>query len=167
MRPCGSQEELAKRRQLAMKLLKQGLKAQQVADVLGVKATTIYYWKSKVKKHGPKVLEAAPHPARESALTPPMRVKLQNLLLQGPQAHGYMDQMWTLERIAKVILKAFGIKFHPSWVWVIMQQMGWSCQKPQRIPREQNPKAVKEFRTKVWPKLKQQASRGGKEGHFH
>jgi len=39
--------------------------------------------------------------------------------------------LWTLERVAKVIRREFGIRYHPSHVWKLLTARGWQCQ-----PRE-------------------------------
>jgi transposase len=86
------------------------------------------------------------------------RQKLAKLLLQGAQAHGYADQFWTLKRIARVIEEHFQITYHPSHVWKILQAMDWSCQKPERLAREQDRKAVESWRKQTWPHIKKRSS---------
>src|SRR5947209_3757422 len=36
--------------------------------------------------------------------------------------------LWTLARLAKVIHRQFGIRYHPSHVWRLLTARGWQCQ---------------------------------------
>ena len=59
-------------------------------------------------------------------------------LLEGAHIFGYGTDLWTLERVAAVIKKVAGRKYHPGHVWRILGSMGWSSQKPVKRARERN-----------------------------
>jgi len=40
--------------------------------------------------------------------------KLPELLAQGAPAHGFRGEVWTCERVAKVIHKEFNVSYHPA-----------------------------------------------------
>jgi transposase len=42
--------------------------------------------------------------------------RLPELLARGAPAHGFLGDVWTCERVAKVILKEFGVSYHPAHV---------------------------------------------------
>ena len=75
-----------------------------------------------------EALRAKPHPGRPSRLTDDQKQELEAILLKGAVAAGFPTDLWTLPRVAQVIEREFGVKYHPGHVWHILQDMGWSCQ---------------------------------------
>ena len=49
---------------------------------------------------------------------------------QGARQHGFPADLWTLPRVAAVIERITGEKFHPGHVWKILGSLDWSVQKP-------------------------------------
>ena len=43
-------------------------------------------------------------------------LKLQNLLLKGPRAKSYKTDLWTLQQIARLVRKHFGINYYIAHV---------------------------------------------------
>jgi transposase len=83
---------------------------------------------------------------------------LKVLLLQGPQAFGYATALWTLKRIARVIRKQWRVVYHPSHVWRLLGELGWSCQRPERRARERDEKAIRRWLRDDWPRIKKRLS---------
>ena len=154
MRPKGTSKELERRRLRAMKLLKTGQRAKDIAHILGVTPGAISQWKKRYQRDGPAALKANPHPGAKPKLTARHRQKLARLLLKGPSKHGYATELWTLKRVAQVIRKHFGVQYDPSGVWHVLRGMGWSCQKPERRARERDEAAIQRWRSKDWPRIK-------------
>jgi transposase len=80
--------------------------------------------------------------------------KLLELLLRGAQAQGFGTELWTLARVAAVIERSFGVRYHPAHVWKILQRCGWSPQKPERRGRERDEEAIARWRQRRWPHIK-------------
>jgi transposase len=116
-----------------------------------------------VREKGVDGLRAKQQPGRPPKLARKKRPRLEEILLKGPMAYGYPDQLWTLKRIAKVIQQEFGVEYHFCNVWKLLRTMGWSCQKPERVAREQDQRAVADWRNKEWSRIQQQAKRGKKD----
>lgn len=121
---------------------KQGCKAHEVARLIGASLGTLCDWKKAYQQIGEAFFEAHSPPGRKPDLSDKQIARLNTLLLKGPRKHGSPTELWTLQRIAEVIESHFGIAYDPSSVWHILRRMGWSCQKPERKAREQNPEAV-------------------------
>jgi transposase len=81
------------------------------------------------------------------------------LLLKGATAHGFSTDLWTLPRVAEVIARTFGVRYHPAHVWKILRGEGWSCQKPERRARERDEAAIQRWRTDRWPHIKKRPPR--------
>ena len=152
MRPKGSSAELERRRLHAVALLDQGMKPTQVAKAVGASLASVGRWR-KAARQG-RSLAAKPHPGRPTKLTATQRRSLIRLLAQGPRRHGFATELWTLERVAAVIRREFGVDHHPSAVWHILKALGWSCQKPQRLARERDEAAIRRWRRDKWPRIK-------------
>ena len=119
MRPKGSAEALEARRIRAATLLEKGLGIREVARQVGSSPSSAKRWKEVIKTGKREALMAKPHPGRPSRLSPEQREEVLELLLEGPLAHGYASQLWTLPRIAEVIEGRFGVSYHPAHVWKI------------------------------------------------
>lgn len=159
MRTPGKPEELERQRFRAVALLEAGHASGEVAKMLSVSPAAVSQWKKIYQRAGPKGLKAKPHPGPKPKLTAPQRQKLGRLLLQGPLAHGYTTDLWTLKRIAEVIEKHFGVRYDPSGVWHVLNGMGWSCQKPERRARERDDEAIALWLPQDWPRIKKRATK--------
>lgn len=140
-------------RQQAITLFDTDLSNAEIGRRLGVSRPTISQWRTRYRRDGADALQlSAPGP--DARLNAEQREQLAVALLQGPQAHGYPSQLWTLERIAALIEKRTGVHYHPGHVWRLLQQMGGSCQKPQTRARERNEAAIVHWRQVEWPRIK-------------
>ena len=153
MRPPGSAQALEVRRMIAVRVLQQGKGVRETARLVGASSSSVTRWKQALQSGGPDALKVKPHPGRRSKLTQGQKEVLGQILLQGPQAAGFESQLWTLERVAYVIYREFGVRYHPCHVWRILRSMGWSCQKPQRRARERDEQEIANWR-KRWPEVK-------------
>jgi transposase len=154
MRPKGSPEELERRRIRAVALVKAGLSLNEVARRIGCNASSVMRWYNDVKRGGRKALAPKPTPGRPPRLQPKHKSQLVKYLLRGAMAHGYGTDLWTTQRIAELIEKKFGIRYHRDHVGRLMHEMGWSHQKPERRAIERNEEAIEQWKQKEWPRIK-------------
>lgn len=155
MRPKGTREQLAARRQRAFELLSQGQTVTSVAKAVGVSRQAIYGWQNAARQ--PKGQLSHRQPGGVCRLSPQQCKKLERELLKGAYQHGYAEDYWTLDRIARVIYDLFGVRYTTSGVWYLMQRLGWSKQRSQRIALERDDGAVVRWQRYVWPKVKKVA----------
>src|SRR3954467_4500232 len=158
MRPKGTAAELERRRRRAVELVEQGESPTTVARILGVRTASVHRWRRMARQtHG---LDAKPIPGRPRQLSDYHLRKLERLLLQGAKKHGWPNQLWTADRVARLIRERFGLTYHPEHVRKILKQrLGWTSQKPQRRAREQNDKEVERWRGDEFPRLVRDAWR--------
>lgn len=159
MRPHGSPAELEARRRRAVALLEQGLGVREVARRIGCSPTSVSRWQAAVRARGPDALRPKPAPGRPRRLTARQRARLLKLLLKGATAQGFSADLWTLPRVAELIARTFGVRYHPAHVWKILRGEGWSCQKPERRARERDEAAIQRWRTERWPHIKKRPPR--------
>ena len=154
MRPHGTASELEHRRRRAIVMLGKGNSLSAVARMLGVAPISVSRWRDAYDVGGDRALTSKPAPGRPTKLSVAQRRKLIRLLRQGPRAHGYRNELWTLKRVARLITKQFGVHYDPSSIWRILKALGWSCQKPERRARERDEQTIKRWRKTDWPRIK-------------
>ena len=154
MRPNGSPADLEARRRRAVALLEKGLGVREVARQIGCSPTSVSRWQAEVRARGPDALRPKPAPGRPRRVTARQRAKVLKLLLKGAKAHGFSTDLWTLPRVAEVIARTCGVRYHPAHVWKILRGEGWSCQKPERRAKERDEAAIQRWRTDRWPHIK-------------
>ena len=138
----------------AVALLDQGMGVCDVARAVGVWPGSVSKWKTMYDQGGKERLKAKSHPGRKAKMTDGQKQELLGLLAKGPCAHGYKTSLWTLQRVADVIRRHYRIAYHPSQVWRILREQGWSCQKPERRARERDEEGVEGWRYADWPRTK-------------
>lgn len=154
MRPCGTAEELERRRRRAVELFEAKESPTEIARFLGCSRASIYRWHD-AAKNGPDGLNAKPHPGRSRELPDDELPELERLLLQGPVAHGWRTQLWTGARIARLIRRRFGVEYSGDHALrLVKTRLGWSCQKPARRARERDEAAIAAWRRRDWPRIK-------------
>src|SRR5262249_12772996 len=61
----------------------------------------------------------------------------ETILTRGPRRAGYPTELWPLARVAQVIRREFGIRYHPSQVWRLLTARGWQRQRLELSETEQ------------------------------
>src|SRR3954454_9183438 len=165
MRPKGTAAELERRRRRAVQLLAQGETPAVVARILGVTRPSLHRWRRMARQdHG---LARKPVPGAKRRLTDPQLKELEGLLDKGAPAHGFPNELWSADRVAKVIKRHFGVKYHPDYVLrLLRRRLGWTCHKPQRRARERNDKEVERWKADEFPRILRDAWRRKAESGF-
>jgi transposase len=154
MRLKGSADWLEQRRRRGLKLLKEGLSLNEVGRRMGCAPSSVMRWRDAYEREGKEGLKVRFSPGRPPKLTDSQRRRLVKILLKGAIANGYRTELWTTQRIAEVIKKRFGIRYHRDHVGRLMHSLGWSHQKPQRRAVERDEKRIESWKRKDWPRLK-------------
>lgn len=152
------QQAREQRRLQAARLFAQGQSQAAVARRLRVSRTAVYYWHLAWKDHGRDGLKAVPD-GRPSLLVPKQWQEIERQLLKGPRAKGYATELWTLPRIARLIKEKTGVAYQTeAGVWKLLQNLHWSCQKPERRARERDERAIAHWHKAIWPTIKKRGS---------
>jgi transposase len=164
MRPHGSAKTLEQRRRRAVELLNSGLTMEAVSDRVGTSIASVSRWHQAVAEGGLSALAAKPVPGRPRKLQKRECQRLLDLLLKGARAYGYPNELWTLKRIARVILREFAVRYHPNHVWRVLRELRWSCQVPERRPVQRDEEAVQHWKRYQWPHIKKGPRTWGPSG---
>ena len=101
MRPIGSAAELERRRIRTVELIKQGESPSVVSRILGVHPKTLYLWQRQSRQEGG--LAAKPVEGPKPRLSDGEIAELEQLLLLGATAHGWVNDLWTAGRVTALI----------------------------------------------------------------
>ena len=99
----------------------QGESPTTIARILGVARPSLYRWRQAARSR-PDGLAAKPHKGPKPLLSDAQLEHLEDLLLDGPGAHGWDTELWTAKRVAEVIRRHFGLTYHPEHVRRIVKQ---------------------------------------------
>jgi len=153
-------EALERRRMQAARLLRKGLSQAEVARQVGVHRQSVSHWAKQLAAGGQASLKKAGRAGRKPRLSPVDLRRVERGLKRGPEALGYVNGVWTLRRVARLIQEECGVHYHPGHVWRILRQLGWTPQKPTGRALERDEQAIRRWKEKRWPVLKK--TRGAK-----
>lgn len=154
MRIPGSATFLEQRRRAALHLLTAGLSLNEVARRLGCAASSVMRWRDTIRQQGEAGFTVKFSPGRPRRLRRQQEMQLLKILTKGAMAWGFRTELWTTQRIARVIEKSFGVPFHCDHVGRIMHRLNWSHQKPERRAIERNEEAIERWKRVEWPRVK-------------
>jgi len=138
----------------AAKMFAAGARQAEVVAALGASRSAVSKWHTAWVAGGVASLAARRAPGRPAKLTAEQRQSLEQALFRGPQAHGYATELWTLERIRRLIHDLFGVWYAPAHVWWLLGRMGWSCQKPACRAKQRDEATIERWRKEHWPRIK-------------
>jgi transposase len=153
-------EGMEQRRLKGARLLAEGVSQAEVARRLGVKRQSVHTWARVMTAQGEKGLVSVTT-GRKPRLNGVQLAQLAERLQDGPQAHGHATALWTTERIAKLIHRQFGVRYHRDHVGRLLGQMGWSCQRPTGRARERKDEEIAHWKRVKWPRLKKKPAPKG------
>ena len=96
MRPNGSAIDLEQRRRRALRLLRSGLSVNEVALRVGADPSSVRRWRQAFRRR----------------LTTRQKNGLVKRLRTGARANGFSTDFWTCPRIAELIERRYGVRYH-------------------------------------------------------
>ena len=149
------------RRRRALALKRRGWAQAAIAEALGVTPGAVSQWLAAARRGGPQALRARPATGRPPKLAPERLSRLPDLLWEGPEDHGFRGEVWTCARVAKVIEREFGVRYHKDHVGRLLKGVGWTPQVPATRAVQRDEQAIERWRAEVWPELKKRPARSG------
>ena len=154
-----TREQMEERRLEGARLLKEGkLTKAEIARQLGVTRGSVSAWAKKLDVGSVRKLRLHKSSGRPSKLTAEVRKKLKRLLDRGALAAGFPTDRWTLVRVSELLKKEFDIDYHPNSLGPVLDQMGYSVQKPLPRAAERDEELVIAWLAKDWSRIKKVAA---------
>lgn len=154
-------DDLEKRRMKAVKLLEAGVSQAETARRVGVHRQSVSRWATALATKGREGLRKAGRAGRKPRLDDDAVERLCDVLESGPEAAGFATNLWTCDRVAEVIEREFGIRYHSAHVWKLLGKIGWSCQRPTGRAIERDENAIRRWKRVEWPRIKKKPSGKG------
>jgi transposase len=153
MRTRGSASELQRLREIAVKAVQGGKTPVQVAEVLGVHPASVRKWWNAFRQQGTDGIASKPHPGRPSRLTQTQQQCVLSWLRKNPKSFGFATELWTGRRVAHVIERKFGVRYHRRYLNEWLTARGITPQKPQKKPRERDDDLIRRWRKNRWQRI--------------
>jgi len=150
--------QLERRRFRAARLFDRGISQAEVSRRLSVHKQSVNRWYQAWINNGTEALKKAGRAGRKPRLHPVQVDQLRQGLKEGPEALGYGSGLWSIWRVADLIERQTGQKFHPGHVWRILRSLGWSCQRPTGRATQRNDSAIRRWKRVRWPEIKKKPS---------
>ena len=147
------------RRKQAWKLKELGWQQKDIAVALGVSEGAVSHWMKRGREGGVEALEAHPPKGVSPRLTAEQKAQLPALLAKGAEAYGFRGEAWTASRVAEVIFRTFGVRYHRDHVGRLLRQAGWSRQQPIERASQRDEEAIKQWSEERWPAIKKKPNR--------
>lgn len=146
---------MERRRMRAADLFEHGVIPAEIARRVGVRHQVVSQWRKAWREGGREALRAAGRAGRRPKLTDAQRAEVEQALVNGAEANGYLTDLWTLPRVAETIERLTGVSYHPGHVWYVLRdQLDWTWQRPARRAVERNDEAIEQWVKKRWPQVK-------------
>src|SRR3954452_15258694 len=138
----------------AAEWIEEGATDREVAVRFRVTRMSANRWRHALAAGGRPALASKGAGGAHCRLSPAQLDELQVLLEAGPAAWGWVDQCWTLARIAAVVRERFGVDYTLSGLDLLLHRIGWSVQVPARRAAERNDERIAAWREETWPQIK-------------
>lgn len=157
-----SHETLQTMRQQAVKAVRNGQSAAEVARSFGLNETTVYRWIALFAAGGQNALLAKQIPGRPPSLTAKQLKWLSRTLkTKTPQQWKFSFALWTLELIGEVIRVRFGMSLSKPTLSRVLRALGFSVQRPLYRAWQQDPLVVEQWLAAEFPKIRRAARKAG------
>lgn len=154
IRPRRDFQGLELRRRRAARQFARGERQAEVAHALAVSRQSVSRWYQQWQDGGTAALRAAGRAGRKPRLSARQLGQVEVALRRGASAHGFGTELWTLPRVAQVITRQTGVRYHPGHVWRILRALHWTLQRPARRAAERDEAAIRQWVHTRWPGVK-------------
>jgi transposase len=138
------------RRLQAWELKQRGWKQKDIAEALGVTTGAVSQWMKRAREGGGEALRRQPGGGPKPRLNADQLSRLPDLLAKGAEHFGFRGEVWTQARVAQVIEREFGVRYHPPHVGRILKALAWSRQKPIEKASQRDAAAIERWRVEKW-----------------
>ena len=154
-----TREQQAERRAEAIRLLEDGgMKQVEIARHLGVTEAAVSKWKRQLAEEGPQALRLRKATGRPPKLDEAAKQELIKKLEAGAIAAGYPTEQWTQARVKQVIEREYGVVYHQNYISRLLDDLGWSVQKPDPRAIERDEDLIRAWLSRDWPRIKKSAA---------
>ncbi|GIL14088.1 MAG: hypothetical protein BroJett038_28080 [Chloroflexota bacterium] len=119
-----------RQRAIAIRLLHQGYKPEQVADMVAITANTIWTWHRRFRQAGLAGLEDRPKPGRKTKADSDYLRQLDEALNTDPQQLGLLFAIWTINKLRLYLHQQTGILLSYTRFRALLSKHGYVRRQP-------------------------------------
>ena len=138
----------------AAEMIEAGAGDREVAKRFRVSRMSVNRWRRALAAGGREALASKGAGGAKCKLTAAQVAELEEVLDAGPGAAGYLDQCWTLARVADQAWRRFGVEYTLAGMDALLHRIGWSVQVPARRAAERDEGKIARWREDTWPVIK-------------
>jgi transposase len=146
---------LEERRVRGVKMvMEQGLSEHEVARALRVTQGAVSKWMKAYDEGGGsyEALKRGKHPGKPRMLTEKQLARIPGMLARGAKHWGFSTDIWTGERVARLIRVKFKVQYNPMYVTRMLHSFGLSWQKVEKVASEQDQGKLRDWILSTLPK---------------
>lgn len=154
-----SHETLEEMRFTAIRLIRQGMRVEVIAQAMRLNRSTIFGWIRKFRTRGLTSLKSTKTSGAPPKLKQRQMLTLFDMLRRPAVVYGFSSDLWTGPRVRVLLKKKFRINFHVKYMPRFLARLGLVQKVPERRALEQDPKKVRRWKRFRLPKLQREAAR--------
>jgi transposase len=148
------------RNEIIVSMSKQGYPQSAIAKAVGLRQSRISQLLNAYHKSPDSFLDNR-YQGKPPKLDADMASRLEELLEAGAEAYGFQGDVWTGARVQLAIKETFGVSYHVHYVPRLLENMGFTLQKPQLVDSRQSPEKMEGWRSEKLPAIKKKPKRKG------
>jgi transposase len=154
-------------RKRAVDRITAGASVAEVAETLGLHRGSVHRWVARHQQGGPEALAAKPVPGRPATLTDQQLAQLAKIVVgKDPRQLQFDFGLWTRDMIGAIVEREFEVRLHRTTIGRILHKLGFSPQRPLRRAFQQDPAAVRTWKTQTFPTIRARARKAGATIYF-
>ena len=150
----GSLSRQATVRLRAGDLILRGFDNEEIMEILEVSLSSIKRWRKKVENDGLHALARKASTHSNAKLSPEQFEELKIVLIQGAATSGYLTDRWTSRIVADFIRKKWDVQYSRSQVRKILNDLGFSYQKPAVKSTKHSQDVIEHWKKYDWVRIK-------------
>jgi putative transposase len=152
---AGGRARREKVRLVAAQMFAQDVSPVLIAKYLRVSTKSVYQWRRAWRAGGAEALASKGPGGNPCRLDEGQLARLAVALDAGPAVYGWdRDQRWTLERVAALIRRLFGVGYTLRGTSFLLHRLGFSPQVPSHRAAERDEAAIAAWRALTWAKVR-------------
>lgn len=165
-RKLGPEQQEEVRRRVVV-VIQEGMPALEAARVFHVAPHSVFNWLARYRNGGWAGLKTASRAGRPRKLDG-RKVKwiYNTVTTKNPLQLKFRFALWTREMVRALIKSRYGIRLSVGSVGRLLRQLGLSVQRPLWRAWQQDPEAVKKWKSKEFPRIQRNAKRLGAKVYF-
>jgi len=138
----------------AVLLNNDGCSSGEIAAILDAPRSKVSQWLSSYAELGHEALWEGQRSGRPAQLDEQQKLALGEIIDGGPLERGFASGVWNAPMIGRVITEEFAVEYTPRHVRRLLEEMGFSVQRPKQVLARANPAAQRRWRRYTYPNLK-------------